>query len=231
MAPSGCLKLMSLGCGSFLVILVAFGFFVYFGWGFIMTRMQGNFIRGSMDRAGAPAEVRKKIEAVLEDYDKTRREENLSFGQWSIAGAQFARSPAAMVLGIQDARAGAIATGQFKPEEESRVRDVFDRLARGVAEGTILSHDIVRIVEHSLGVPPPDSAGTSPIDVTHVKAAEAVRRFLPEAEKLLAERAVPSGSYTADLPALLQRDLWESLAKGRRNEAPPPDRPAQKASK
>ncbi len=230
-APSGCLLLMSLGCGGFLVLAMAFFAFVYFGAGFLVTRMQGNFIRGSLERSGAPADVVLKVEAVLEDYDRTRQEENLSFSQWKLAASHFARSPAAMVLGIQDAKAGTAGTGQFKPEEEARVREVFDRLARGVAEGKIASEDLVQVVERSRGAPPPGNEGTRPIEVSHLKAAEEVRRLLPEAETLIAERAVPSGPFTPDLPALLQRDLSESLAKAKRGEEPPPDRPDRPAEK
>ena len=83
---------MSLGCGGFLVLLVGFGFFVYFDWGFLVTRMQANFVRSSLERSGAPPDVAMKVDAILEDYEKARKEENLSFGQWSIAAAQFGRT-------------------------------------------------------------------------------------------------------------------------------------------
>jgi hypothetical protein len=211
---AGCLKILSIGCGGFFVVaMTAFALILLNFRAFVVT-LEKNFVLGVVQRTDL-RDSEKDIRQILELYDADSRKKKLGIAQWWAALTAFSRSPAALVLGILDARARLDLLAGREPEEKERAKRLLNRLAGGVAEGKISSADLLLLVEraHPAGGPEPGNPA-APADAQEVAEIdrEEIIRFLPKAEKLLEERGAADPPAAIDLPGLLRRDLEASLA-------------------
>jgi len=213
----GCVRALGLGCGLFLALVLAGLAVLYWKAGWVVTVLETGFIRGVLDRAEADFETRTAVNDVLKAYDEERERADLGFGGFRTSLNAFSRSPAAMVLGAWDARASLKRLKTLPAGEAQRAQAVFDRLARAAAEEKIAADDLAGLIRRARQLPEEAAGDVRPVDVAELSADD-LKRFLPEAERLLAERNVPEGPYEPDIVALIRRDLWASLEAGRRRE-------------
>jgi hypothetical protein len=213
LGSAGCLRILSIGCAGFtLLVLIALGI-IFLNFGSFVAKIEKDFILNATTRAGLQGSE-AEVHRVLESYDQEWRKEKLEIGQWKKALTAFSRSPAALVLGILDGRSRVKVIAGMKDEEVKRAEKVLERLARATAEGKVTADDLSKLVEAAR--PTPGREKPRAAEVAAIER-EVLARFVPEAEKLLVERGVGEGLPEIDLPALLRRDLWASLAEGKRS--------------
>jgi len=213
---SGCAKALAIAAVGFFGLLIIGGILVYLNSGSVVTWLEFLTVRSKMEAAQTDPAVREAVEKVLAEHDGSRRAAGLGPSQWWSAARSFERSPAYTVL-VLLAAAGSIERVQsLKPEEVQRARAVLVRMARGIAEGTIVPEEFTLLVEKSREAQangPPKEAGQPEAKARDAEDLDAkgFQRFCASAEELLAGRKVPEGPFEPDLPAMIGRDLKESL--------------------
>src|SRR5262245_34932176 len=182
---AGCLRILSIGCGGFFAVaLTAIGLILLNFRAFVI-KLEKDYVLGVVERTGL-RDSEKEIRQVFEAYEAEAKKEKLSVAQWRAALEAFSRSPAALALGLLDARAKLdLLTGQDAAGTE-KAKQVLERLAGGVAEGRISSQDLRQLVERvrAKGGPEPEPPG-KPADareLSEIDRRELVQ-FIPEAEK------------------------------------------------
>jgi hypothetical protein len=185
--------------------------------GKIVTEMETDYIRQTVDRAGLEGEDRRQVESVLERHREASRRERLGPSGWWAAGKAFERSPATIVLSLLNARANLtwLHEQDLAPVGKEKVMEVLARTAAGVAKAKIAPHEYVGLLEDAKIMPLSGEEPTRAMD-TALDAAQ-VRRFAEKAEALAEAKEVPAARSFPDLAPLLERDLAWSLEEAKRN--------------
>ncbi len=195
---------------SLLILLIA-----YLKFGSLVVYLETTHIRKALERCGAEDPVKAQVEQVLEDYVTACMEEGFSVSQWKAAGETFQESPAVTVLAILVARENLKSLQGLSSKERESSREVLGRLAQGISSGKISAEDYHDLLRQSRSVP------ESPLEGKHKvrsfpRSAEEVRHVTQETGDLITRRQIGEESFLLnELPRLIRRDLWKSLAAGR----------------
>jgi len=214
---AGCLRILSIGCGGFFAVaLTALGIILLNFRAFVI-KLEKDYVLGVVERTGL-RDSEKEVGQVLDTYEAEAKKEKLGVAQWRAALEAFSRSPAALALGLLDARAKLDPLAGHDAAATEKAKQVLERLAAAIAEGRISSQDLRLLVERARpkSGPEPEPPG-KPADARELSEIDhrELARFIPEAEKLLEERGASEPPAKIDLPALLRRDLAASLEEGR----------------
>jgi hypothetical protein len=209
----GCALAIALACGVILLLAALAAAGVFLMMGRAVPHLETSFIRESLDRARSSDEVRKQVEAVLDEYRRAARAAGLDRLEWWRAGRTFERSPSTAILEALAVLAGLDGVERIPAPDLQRGRDAWRRVIRGLAEGKIAPKDYRRLLSRAAGGPEPDEEDPIHIDM-FAPSPGFLRKLFDEAARLAGERAVAEGPFEPDLPALIRRDLMDSLKSG-----------------
>jgi len=218
---AGCLRILSIGCGGFFAVALTAVGLILLNFRAFVIKLEKDYVLGVVERTGL-RDSEKEIRQVFDAYEADSKKEKLGVAGWRAALEAFSGSPAALALGLLDARAKLNLLAGHEAAETEKAKQVLERLAGGIAEGRISPQDLRRLVERARPKdgrePQPPGKPADARELSEIDRRE-LAQFIPEAEKLLEEGGGGGTPAKIDLPALLKRDLAASLdaAKVKKN--------------
>ena len=213
--PSSPGKILALGCGAGIVVLIIIAIILQFTWKRMVTSFLRTSVAEQMERSDLPEDERNRVSASVDRLFTAYEEGEIEQEKVQELINAFERSPFSRVAGVYHLKATYLPTSRLDDTEKAAADRGLLRLARGIVEGKVSDNDLESLREQI----PRDEEGAP--DFNKPIGDESLRMLLENVQKIVDEKGIPDEEYELKVADEIER-LVDEVLNGTRTKGGAP---------